>query len=452
MYAFRGAARSETFPFAQQVKAIQAYDVETTNVCAHESERISIKHDDKYEGCCAKNLKYQNNTFSYERCDTESFWQISPLYKWAPVHIGAELPVFDLAGTQEEAGATGASGCASLLAINELPEKAVRIPSLMIHNEPRPETLMKQSESKIARSLPVDDPRGFSFYDHAKVFRRIDFPNIFNFRTKVDSLENMKEKVLEDLHKKIKEINKITQAGNEKVLAQLEADRMSLWPSVKAENPDGSPATCKYSHREEKVDNFTTEIIWNEICPLESNLFAHFYEIGKIFPEDILDEVLDKVGSEKLFEALDWIDKNIEEKNQIVFKKAFSEKNEYQDFFFDTKSDGYELAEIISEGNPKEGLKMTFFPENSELDKEFAQAREKMASYLSGQDKYQFQFLDENIGDTFLERKAESKCDDLTDSMFDWPKKIACALSKTTQGEEKMLNFLLWEKQNRNRR
>lgn len=462
---FRGFSRSETFPFAQQVKAIQAYDIESTGLCAHKSELTSVKNEDKYEGCCAKNLKYENNVFSYERCDTDSFWQVSPLYNGLPVHIGAELPVFDIAGTQEENGKTGASGCEAIFALNEFPEVAVRIPSLMIHDEPRPETLLKQSSAKITRALPVDDPRGFSFYDHGKIFHRVDFPNVFDFREKTESLDDMKEQLQTYFHEKIKEINLITEVGTQKSKNLLASERSIFWPDIKFQIPVGSTGECHYSHDEKIMDVFTTQLLWNESCEIETVVevlsdgtevietthhnkdFSRFYETGKLFPETLLDDVLDQIGTAKLFEALDWIDKNIEEKNKIAFEKAFSEKDEYQKFFFDTVSDGYELTEIIADGNAKDGVEMTFSPLNKKVDKEFMKAKEKIAGYFSDEDDYQFQFLDENIGDTFLEREAESECDSLSDSMFDWPKKIACALSKTTQGKEKKVKLSLGKKE-----
>ncbi len=168
---------------------------------------------------------------------------------------------------------------------------------------------------------------------------------------------------------------------------------------------------------------------------------SNYYNLAEFIDSSLLIKSSDNFDFSEIKEALDWIDKDIEEKNRIVFETAFSEKENVKDFFFDDLSDGYELIEIIAEGDKKKGIKMAFLPTSLMVDKEFADAKKRFSGFSFEQDSYQFQFLGENLGDTFLEREEEETCDKLSGSMETWPEFLACVLSKTLAGKTTDVNM-----------
>jgi len=95
----RGLNRNTGQPFAQQVEANQSMDIETVDLCKNAAEPSF--NSDRYEGCCSRNITYEDNAFGYNTCDLGTQWLggqngLNSLY-----HKGAELPVFSYRGTRE---------------------------------------------------------------------------------------------------------------------------------------------------------------------------------------------------------------------------------------------------------------------------------------------------------------------------------------------------------------
>jgi hypothetical protein len=463
----RGSPRTESRPYAQMVEANRTYDVRTAQkdfespLCKNSTASRKEKDDDQYAGCCALNLEVDTSNFqySYDTCDTGSQWIDGN------THRGAELPVFSAAGTTEVfIGDQGARGCSSLIdTFNEDPDIAQRFDSLMIHDEPRPETLTAQVESMATMNVPIDDPRGFSFYDHTKTFHRIDYPNIFDLRNQyMDASENTRKDLLKTFIEKqftndiIQKINEITQKGNEETEIRIAAEEVLEWPGVKCTPPTGYgcydgviPANENACRTYEKLltepDPFTTRIEWTESCtwtqlmpPLtisSDEKIVRFYETGKDIEnyetgKDIEDTVFQKILNEydidRLIENIIWLDKPIEEKNREVFEKAFGPLGEAKEFFFDETFNGYELTEIIAQSAESDvvlgnGFQMLF--EQGEIT-----GKQAFASNQRQEKNFQFRteetqtFLGENFEDTFLGRKRiQENC-----SRDNWLKYMAC--------------------------
>ncbi len=302
----RGSKVGDRTPFAQMVDMNRVFNDETEGDCAADDASTTEKNEDLYEGCCATNKVETNGELDYVRCDLGSEWDVVDN---EPVHYGAEKEVFDYNGGREIVLPQGAEGCEEII---QWDGGENTFSSLMVHDEPRPATLMAQVKNGGANLLPVDDPRGVSYYDHGKNFRRIAFPNIFDYRDptgKVLSSAALKSVIIEMLHEKIREIN-------QGVLADKTAS-------------------------------------------------------GTLLREDLLDEVIEKVGWDKIYESLTWIDKDIAEKNRIILEKNFAPKEERGDFLLDEEAEGYELLEIVSEGHPTRGIKMAFSADSDRGDAEY---------------------------------------------------------------------------------
>ena len=205
----RGNLPDEDHPYAQMVEANRAFNSDTEGDCGD------------YEDCCydKTEMDYEigKRYFDPDRCDPEGD-QGSPqcachtgsVWTNPMTMVGATQPVFDIKGSQAvDEGAIGASGCAPIMQEGNLtmatriqyptamlfPSTECRIDSLMVHDEPTLLTIQSQilhtqthlnSESGETRSMPVDDPRGFSFYnqkaDGEEEFYQIAFPNLFELR------------------------------------------------------------------------------------------------------------------------------------------------------------------------------------------------------------------------------------------------------------------------------
>ncbi len=309
----RGSKNGDQTPFAQRLESNRTFNSETVGSCADENASDQDKNDDLYEGCCVDNMVDSNGELSYVRCDTGSEWMVVDN---TSVHLGAELPVFSVRGTAEKEIPQGAEGCVDII---EWGGGDRTFSSLFIHDEPRNETISDQLAGGSSQLLPVDDPRGFSYYDHYQNFRRIAFPNIFDFRASKLAKTDLKSAILALFREKIDQIN------------------------------EGVDETKTIS--QEKLS------------------------------EDLLDEELEKIGWEKIYDALMWLDKDIEEKNKLILETAFSEPEKYQNFLFDDDFDGYELVEIISKGHPIDGLEMSFAPVGSTTDEEYFDVLDQLLDF-----------------------------------------------------------------------
>lgn len=453
----RGSPRDDSHPYAQMVEANRTYDVRTAEesfespLCEHSSASQEAKDADPYAGCCALNLSVNTNDFSYsyDTCNTGSQWVNESN------HRGAEKPVLSLAGTTEKlTGNQGSQGCSSIIDIfNEDPDVAHRFESLMIHDEPRPETLTAQVEAMATTSLPVDDPRGFSFYDHAKEFHRLDYFNIFDLRELYTDATESERKLLlktyiqEKLIDKLQEINTITQKGNSISNARLADDSPLEWPGTKCTPPigfgchDGLGTPIDYDNcrtYEKSItnpDSYTTRIDWTEDCtwtqwgddggeppiPLlldttsSSEKIVRFYETGDDISEGLFGSILNNYSLDRLVENIIWLDKDIEDKNREAFEKAFGPVADARIFFFDNTFDGYELTEILAESAESDvithnGFQMLFEQGESTGEETFA-SNQRKASRFQFQTSSNQTFLGKDFESAFLGKDAiEEKC------------------------------------------
>ena len=401
----RGSNRSTLYPFAQMVEANRTLNVQTVNSC-----------DAEYEGCCAQNLIYESGEFSYDTCDTTSTWS-SPVSNISnSVHQGATLPVYDAGGTMETDGLEGVEGCADIVKINN-PDS--RFTSLFKHDEPRNETITAQVEVGITRAMPVDDPRGYSFLDHGRTFKRLEFFNIFNYRVQEEdqeiSDEDLQTKIENGVIANIQKINQTTNSGNNDSDERRDSDYSLIqWPGTLAVTP-GVPSGgsidggCTYGKNVSEEDQFTEKITWTEDCDwtligsepdfdestvTANNTIYRLYETGDMLPEDVLSEIFNKVGWDRILEALQWLDKDIEQKNIIALEKVFSDPAEFRRFFYNQDQEGYEFLEIISEGDSFNGPKLAFLPEGvSTQDEDYLDVLNIMAGFSYDMDPTPIRFL-----------------------------------------------------------
>ncbi|MBT3349252.1 hypothetical protein HOA64_00380 [bacterium] len=245
----RGTPRTTDFPIAQMVEANRSYNFSTADPELSRPEEDCVDWDgddtqpkdqkaDIFEGCCAMNTDINSDTFEMSNgdCDTGSEWDtwpcvltrngtcyVSPAPPYNSIHrlagawehFGATSPVFDIAGTREVfAGFRGASGCSQILVLEEKAGETKTFSSLMKHDEPRIETIQTQLSEMSTNSIPVDDPRGFSFYDLGDQFQYVVFPDLFEFFPQNLTDENLETQIWALLKSKISEVNGIVEDAN----------------------------------------------------------------------------------------------------------------------------------------------------------------------------------------------------------------------------------------------
>ncbi len=467
----RGSLRSEKNPFAQLVEGNKAFNFTAGVSCLPPDSPMSVRKDDKYEGSCIVNQEEKKEVLTYNYGATTSKWLVSPsLHRkvqemfcnieggeisnemrtkcfnieegmgeldccvdcndeldtgYCPfnlgdpeclaminpiVHYGAERPVFDIAGTEEvfttedakridyyqsedEEGnykftsatqrpynllnSQGVEACRPLVTNDTWGDGGTTFSSLMIHNEPRPKTIMEQFKTQITRALPVDDPRGFSFWDHRRKFHRVDFLNIFKFRGLFSGEEEFKTAIISGIKTKIKEVNEISQTGG-----------------------------------------VATDLNFEEF-----------------------ESLLSGINFKKLFGAIDWLERNVEEKNRIVFQKAFSEIPEYQDYFIAPDARGYEIVDIRGKGSHENGLRMAFSPTDIEIDEEYFDTWQKVLDFEYEQEngsKNLFNGVD--IADTFFAAQDQKdKCGSEPAGLVEWGKMLGCSAGVFTKGTTKKM-------------
>ena len=455
----RGSNRNDTYPFAQQVEANQSMDIDTTDLCKNGAEPDF--NSDKFEGCCARNITYEDNQFGYNTCNLGTQWAGGQSGINSLFHIGAELPVFSERGTREINGLEGADGCRPGLAINESPTYAARFSSLMLHNEPRPETIMDQVSAQFTRAMPVDDPRAFSFYDHGENFHRLEFPNVFTQRKVVANADQLQIAMRNLVQTKIDQINEITAAGNEVSNQQFSSASgfpAGVWPAVSTFVGD---TDCQSFQNVQTVDTFTKKRTWTRNCtssttstisagkgsttqttagPTYNHAISKYYETGALIPDRFVDDFLAKFDWNEVYEALAWIDLDIESKNRLAFENAMRTSNDYNEFFEETDFKGYEVVQIRADGSTAQGMEMAFLPEDFDPDFQFLEARSEEAAFVYENGEAETEFLGEDFDDTFLNAEAESKCDRIPNTTLTWPLRVACSLKATTTATTKQVS------------
>ena len=323
----RGSPRTTNHPFAQMVEANRSYNL---SIMDPDSDTDCLAgHAD----CCPENISFDSSAFTMTNPDCTV--------------ADATLPIFDIAGTIEAStGSRGAEACDDLIiepAVGGNPDADFdedltimnRFDSLMYHVEPTAETLTAQLDSMSSLAIPVDDPRGFSFYDHSKTPQRIDYYNIFDLRdqyldlslanvsevdmqeissnsygamtqAEVDTLPSeieaelldnlrkklLKERIQTDVQAKITEINDIITEGNLSSNTRLTTDRGMGFPETPATPPEGNEDVCTYtrSTQENQDGNFTyITLSWTESCPWreEDVIINRDYGFNDDFNEDL---------------------------------------------------------------------------------------------------------------------------------------------------------------------
>jgi len=322
----RGSPRTTNHPFAQMVEANRSYNL---SIMDPDSDTDCLAgHAD----CCPENISFDSSAFTMTNPDCTV--------------ADATLPIFDIAGTIETStGSRGAEACDDLIikpAVGGNPDADFdedltimnRFDSLVYHVEPTAETLTAQLDSMSSLAMPVDDPRGFSFYDHSKTSQRIDYYNIFDLRdqyldlsladvseedmqeisgnsygamtqAEVDTLPSdieaelldnlrkklLKERIQTDVQAKITEINDIITEGNTSSNTRLTTDRGIGFPETPAIPPEGSEDVCTYTRStQENQDGDFTHIVlsWTEACPWreEDVIINRDYGFNDDFNED----------------------------------------------------------------------------------------------------------------------------------------------------------------------
>ncbi len=413
---YRGTPPTEETPFAQQVIANRTLDVDTIHSCAFAEASKVKKEADKYAGCCIDNL-YRKGKETLKFCDTGSLWKPSVTGSdW--IHQGARKPVYSISGTRLESGPSGALGCEPILAKdNEDPDIAYRFNSLTLHVEPTLETRRQQLKTGTARALPVDDPRGFSFYDHGRDFQRINFINVFGFRKKIKSEEDLKMKLLSALRAEISHINMITRQGNEVSDNRYERDKEAIWPTKVYELPKDlkfkMEGSCQYIKKFAQADPFTRQITWFETCDYASssttppkevkdpihieNKVIRYYEVGKLIPINTAERILKQIDIKKLYEAITWVDKELKDKSQWVLSKMLSDPETGRDFFMDPTINGYELVHLATGTTEGDRLMVDFLPQKQDIDEDFIKAKARNIGVVPAIDAYKPKLLKKSV-------------------------------------------------------
>ncbi|GEM_PF-4130109 len=359
----RGTAADANHPFSVLIEANRTYNFDTVDTC------------DIAANCCARYIDFDDDGVpSPTSCITTSHWPSQSN------HVGSKTQVFDLKGTKEvETGLRGGHGCASIIAENIYREitsdKTIQTDSLMIHVEPTDETIQEQVEGFNVRSLPIDDPRSFSFYDHGDVFQKIRFPNVFDLRplfteqSESDRHDRLKEQWEADLEAKKLAINEIIDAANAVSDSRFATDQGVQWPGPAVISESGYRSQCRYSKTvNANLPNRTID--WVRTCDFNENNNGgygggrsdHFQEIDRMkrvygvgtpLEEAVFTQILDRLERDKIIDAVIWLDKDLAEKNRLVFDAAMDTPADQREFLYDQAFNGYELAQI--EGDRLDG-------------------------------------------------------------------------------------------------
>lgn len=351
----RGSVPDADHPAAQMVEFNRAYNFATAELdddeCLDWEDASDWEKDrDPYEGCCAKNLEIDEETFemSVPDCTVNGGWERVPCVpagdwecgleipdgssfpSWSYWYfgdydyIGATRPVFDINGARAvDGGAIGAQGCDDFIGVNGSSYYGqVRISSLMFHDEPRLETLQAQAKNQSVTSMPADDPRGASFYDHAEGFHRINFPSSFDF------IHEAKDVADKDLRRQA-------------VKAALDAELQGAVDSV--------TSTVGNSGKMD-LDLFRTTLWGNEMRQ-----------------QELLDAIL-------------WLGTDLEEKHVEMLRGALSDTADGARELRDDNFDGYEVIEIIAKP-ADDGLQLAFEKGESEPSNVFTEAQRESGEF-----------------------------------------------------------------------
>lgn len=416
---YRGSAVNATRPFAKKVLASQLLNPMTSGMCVSPNASDIERSEDVLGGCCFDNLSLNSDgEMNLSGCNTGSDWTYSAsLLDWS--HEGARTPIFDITATDEADGPDGASGCEEILVVdNEDPEISTRMDSLFFHIEPTEETLNAQANSLITEDLPVDDPRGFSFYDHQRKFNRVDFVNVFSLRDSFKSVEALELELTSLLTQKIKELNSITEKGNVVSENRYRQEKDLSWAGKQFELPSGSDLVggCDYTKKESTIDSFTKKIMWTEKCAYASpvqpdgtsagesieteNNVARFYETGRLIPLDQVKHLLANIDIDSLYASTDWLDKDIDKKEQVILTTMLGGFKAYQSFFDDSSFQGYELAHLTTEITDGSTLPVGLDGGYNQYDEEFHEAGANNVSFSLESDGA---FSDELLGDSSID-------------------------------------------------
>ncbi len=404
----RGNLRTSSRPAAQQVSANRTFDPTTGSTCAGAGSPDDQLEADPYEGCCAVNMTYESGVFGFERCDTGSLWTADEGLD-SVIHQGAEQPVFAIEGTTEvNTNTHGAAGCLSILATNVDEGDAHRFASLMLHQEPTPETITAQLTAGTTNALPVDDPRGFSFLDHGLTPQRVAFVNLFSLRTESVDVSNA-ESILRDLlTAKIEELNQIITTGNQAAQSSYNAFRSG----------------CAGTFTETNFDDSTVRAVCDSS--------VRFFE--KAQPLKVADFLnsTDDVDPQQLATAVNWLDLSVAEKNKQVLSLSQSDATAWSQALLPSQSDGYELAMIVADGTA-DSVALNLDSVNAENDAEFLAAqRAGLQNTLSPLPELTFEGVD--FDETFQDSAALSACDDLGSDLTSWADRLECQLKNTPTG------------------
>ncbi len=144
----------------------------------------------EYGGCCARNITFTDG-------------KLVPSPQCHPQD--AVLPVLDLGGTLAREGDTSYRSClVENYAITRQKnlngknytdydlvagtQRYAEISSVIAHKEPTNDTVKAQLESKVARDLPVDNPRYVDFQNQSGQYQRVNYINLFRYTQNI-SLE-----------------------------------------------------------------------------------------------------------------------------------------------------------------------------------------------------------------------------------------------------------------------
>ncbi|MBD3361137.1 hypothetical protein GF366_05050, partial [Candidatus Peregrinibacteria bacterium] len=247
------------------------------------------------------------------------------------------------------------------------------ISSMIIHDEPTSYTIMEQLKSMGTLSLPIDDPRYVVFQSAPVPLPNYPAPQPINENIDVDEiLENLNlaQYYFPGKIQKIEYPN-LFQTDN---FAQLEADlsslanKLALMPkSFRVFGEDAAPGD--YS-----VLDIRNEILNNYLLPTVNGLADH--------PNDFDLEI---AATEKIYDALEWLNFNIDQKHEYVLKNYLNgSKNAFAgdatlvpSYSGYETSFGYEAAYLVLDGDGY-SFNMSF---NKDLPEETNEAFDPLAPY-----------------------------------------------------------------------